>query len=117
MITNIMDGKCGAIAGKRLDSLGPNRQRWKKLCPYLLKTDGNELCHNSGGILFENFYQGCKVYDIVYENEVYPSRYHMNNPNYLWWKFEPLSSSGDVILQNGSTFSRTHSSAEIRRLY
>jgi len=41
------------------------------------------------------------VYDVVYENEVYPSRYYMNNPKYLWWKFEPLIPSGDVILQNG----------------
>ncbi len=77
-----------------------NNSKWKNLCPYLLKTDGEELCYNSGGILFENFYQGCKVYDIVYQNEVYPSKYHMNNPKYLWWKFEPLSTSGDVILQN-----------------
>jgi len=52
-----------------------NNCKWKNLCPYLLKTDGEEFCHNPGGILFENFYQGCKVYDVVYENEVYPSRY------------------------------------------
>ena len=78
-----------------------NNCKWKNLCPYLLKTDGEEFCHNPGGILFENFYQGCKVYDVVYENEVYPSRYYMNNPKYLWWKFEPLLPSGDVILQNG----------------
>jgi hypothetical protein len=75
-----------------------NNSKWKNLCPYLLKTDGNEVCSNPGGILFENFYQGCKVYDVVYENEVYPSRYQANNPNYLWWKFSPVSPSGDVIL-------------------
>lgn len=78
-----------------------NNSKWKNLCPYLLKTDGNELCHNSGGILFENFYQGCKVYDTVYENEVYPSRFHINKSNYLWWKYEPVTSSGDKILQDG----------------
>lgn len=77
-----------------------NNSKWKNLCPYLLKTDGNEICANTGGILFENFYQGCKVYDIVYENEVYPSKYQMNNPKYLWWKFEPNSPSGDVIVEN-----------------
>jgi len=76
-----------------------NNSKWKNLCPYLLKTDGQELCHNLGGILFENFYQGCKVYDVVYENEVYPSRYYINNPKYLWWKFDPLTPSGDIILQ------------------
>jgi hypothetical protein len=77
-----------------------NNCKWKNLCPYLLKTDGEEVCYNLGGILFENFYQGCKVYDIVYDNEVYASRYHMNNPKYLWWKFETITSSGDIIYQN-----------------
>lgn len=77
-----------------------NNSKWKNLCPYLLKTDGKETCANSGGILFENFYQGCKVYDIVYENEVYASKYQMNNPNYLWWKFEPKTSTGDIILED-----------------
>jgi len=74
---------------------------WKNLCPYLLKTDGMENCYNQGGIIFENFYQGCKVYDIVYENEVYPSKYQMNNPKYLWWKFDPLTPTGDVLVKNG----------------
>lgn len=77
-----------------------NNSKWKNLCPYLLKTDGNETCANSGGILFENFYQGCKVYDVVYENEVYPSRYYMNNPKYLWWKFTPETVSGDVLIND-----------------
>lgn len=74
--------------------------KWKNLCPYLLKTDGNEICKNDGNIIFENFYQGCKVYDIVYKNEVYPSRYYANNPKYLWWKFEPKSMDGDIIIEN-----------------
>jgi hypothetical protein len=77
-----------------------NNSKWKNLCPYLLKTDGEEYCCNPGGILFENFYQGCKVYDVVYDNEVYPSRYFMNNPKYLWWKFEPISPLGDVLFEN-----------------
>ena len=29
-----------------------NNSKWKNLCPYLLKTDGNEICFNTGGILF-----------------------------------------------------------------
>lgn len=82
-----------------------NNCKWKALCPYLLKTDGNEKCKNNGGILFENFYQGCKVYDVVYENEIYASRYHMNNPKYLWWKFTTESPTGDVII-NGNDINR-----------
>uniref|UniRef100_A0A6C0IS51 Uncharacterized protein n=1 Tax=viral metagenome TaxID=1070528 RepID=A0A6C0IS51_9ZZZZ len=77
-----------------------NNSKWKNFSPYLLKTDGNEICANNGSIIFENFYQGCKVYDVVYENKVYPSKYHMNNPKYLWWEFIPKNlSSGDVILK------------------
>jgi hypothetical protein len=78
-----------------------NNSKWKNLCPYLLKTDGNEVYVNEGGILFENFYQGCKVYDTVYENEVYPSRYYINNPKYLWWKYTPTNPSGDIIIDDG----------------
>ena len=77
-----------------------NNCKWKRLCPYLLKTDGNECCHNKGDIIFENFYQGCKVYDKVYENMVYPSRYHTGNLKYLWWEFKPISSSGDILIDD-----------------
>jgi hypothetical protein len=79
-----------------------NNSKWKNLCPYLLRTDGNEKCLNNGNILFENFYQGCKVYDIVYENEIYPSKHQQNNPKYLWWKFVPITASGDVIVSDGN---------------
>lgn len=75
-----------------------NGSKWKDLCPYQLKTDGKERCYNQGGILFENFYQGCKIYDIVYDNKVYASKYHKNNSNYLWWEYEPESKYGDIIL-------------------
>jgi hypothetical protein len=74
--------------------------KWKSLCPYYLKTDGDELCYNPGNILFENFYQGLKVYDIIYENEVYPSRYFVNKPQYLWWKYTPSNKDGDIIINN-----------------
>lgn len=29
-----------------------SNSKWKNLCPYLLKTDGNEVYSNQGGILF-----------------------------------------------------------------
>lgn len=71
--------------------------KWKSLCPYYLKTDGQEENVNSGNIIFENFYQASKIFDIVYENEVYPSRFHINKPEHLWWKFTPNNPNGDVI--------------------
>jgi hypothetical protein len=74
-----------------------NNSKWKALCPYYLKTDGNELCLNGGGILFENFYQGMKVYDVLRANKVYPSKYHTGNPKYLWWEYNPISEDGDTV--------------------
>lgn len=74
--------------------------KWKNLCPYLLETDGEEKCYNPGKILFENFYQGTKVYDVVYENEVYPHRNFQGNPKYLWWKYEPLNKNGDKLVDD-----------------
>ena len=81
-----------------------NNSKWKNLCPYLLKTDGEEVCFNKGGILFENFYQGCKVYDVVYNIEVYPSRFYTNNPKYLWWRFDPITPKGDILVKNDIIF-------------
>jgi hypothetical protein len=53
-----------------------NGSKYKTLCPYYLKTDGEEENYNQGGILFENFYQGSKVYLTVYKSTIYPSKYH-----------------------------------------
>ncbi len=64
-----------------------NNSKWKYLCPYYLKTDGQEKQANPGGIIFENFYQGSKVYNTVRPIEVYPSRYQQGDPKYLWWKY------------------------------
>lgn len=58
--------------------------------PYYLKTDGKEEQQNDGNVLFENFWQGSKVYPIVYPIEVYSHYTRKGNPNYLWfqWKTE-----------------------------
>lgn len=80
-----------------------NNSKWKALCPYLLKTDGDELCCNPGGIIFENFYQGCKLYPEIYSNSVYASKYHMNNPKYLWWEYNTVSPDKDVLLNVDDT--------------
>lgn len=77
-----------------------NNSKWKALCPYFLKTDGKEENANPGNVLFENFYQSIKIYDVVYENSVYASRFHTGNPKYQWWKFEPVNPEGDVIISN-----------------
>lgn len=81
-----------------------NNSKWKKLCTYLLETDGNEICYNKGNILFENFYQGCKVYDTVYENKVYPSKFQNGNDKYLWWDFYPLYEDGDNLIDKNGNY-------------
>ena len=39
-----------------------SKQIYKQLSPFYLKTDGNEKQFNKGNIIFENFYQGSKVF-------------------------------------------------------
>ncbi len=74
--------------------------KWKTLCPYYLKTDGNEVCENQGGVLFENFYQGLKVYNTVFSIDVYPSRYQQGNPKYLHWSYKTVTNTGDVLTKD-----------------
>ena len=68
--------------------------------PYFLKTDGHEELKNDGGILFENFWQGSKVYPIVYPNDVYPHHTLRGNPKLLQWSWKSkerhLSPEGQV---------------------
>jgi hypothetical protein len=62
-----------------------NNSKWKTLCPYYLRTDGQELQQNDGNVLFENFYQGSKVFKKLKPQEQYASRFH-RDAKYLWFK-------------------------------
>jgi len=70
------------------------------LCPYVLKTDGHEIQDNKGGVIFENFWQGSKVYPIVKPIEVYPHHTFKGNKKYLWWSYDKeethIDDNGDV---------------------
>ncbi len=57
------------------------------LSPYYLKTDGDEELVNPGGILFENFWQGSKVYPTVYPIDVYSHPSKTGNQKFLWWSY------------------------------
>ena len=46
--------------------------------------------------MFENFWQGSKVFDRVFSIEVYASHFHRNNPKYLWWKYD-AEEGGDIM--------------------
>ncbi len=47
---------------------------------------GKELQTNDGNILFENFYQGSKVFKQLKPQEQYASRFHHGKPEHLWFK-------------------------------
>lgn len=80
-----------------IDVLKWDRSKWAELCPYKLRTDGEEWASNPGGILFENFYQGLKVYPKIYPIKVYPSQYQKNNDKYLMWEYKTVSGEGDEL--------------------
>ncbi len=69
-----------------------NTSRWRALSPYHLRTDGLEEQHNSGGVVFENFWQGSKVYPEVFPAEVYSHYRHHGNPQQLHWKWDKRQS-------------------------
>lgn len=62
--------------------------KYYELSPYNLKTDGLEEQYNKGNILFENFWQGSKVYPSVYSNKVYSNWNARDDPNSLWWSYD-----------------------------
>lgn len=77
-----------------------NNSKWKTLCPYYMRTDGNEINFNPGNIIFENFYQGSKIYNKVYPVEVYPHRNLPKTEKYLKWRYITENEDGDIICNN-----------------
>jgi len=55
--------------------------------PYYLKTDGKEIQHNNGNVLFENFWQGSKVWPTFYDCEIWAHHTLKGNEKYLWFKY------------------------------
>lgn len=80
-----------------------NSSPWRELSPYHLRTDGAEEQKNPGGVLFENFWQGSKVYPQVFPIEVYSHYTQRGNPKALYWAWPKhathLDESGNVILE------------------
>lgn len=77
--------------------------KWKVFCPYYLRTDGKEINENPGNVLFENYYQGSKVYDKVYDIKVYASKWHQGQEKYLWFQYETATPGGDTLV-DGENF-------------
>lgn len=71
-----------------INVLNWHNNKWQELSPYCMKTDGNEKNDNPGGIIFENFFQGCKVFPQVYPIKVYSHPSRIGDDKYLWWDFQ-----------------------------
>ncbi len=50
--------------------------KWRHLSPFYVKIDGKEEYNaNPGGVIFENYWQGGKIYPKLYSNEVWTQRH------------------------------------------
>lgn len=65
----------------------PKDTPYYELSPYYLKTDGLSNIACPAGVIFENYWQGNKVYDYVYDIEVYPHFRFKGRPEYLWFQY------------------------------
>lgn len=65
---------------------GPKKSPYYELSPYYLKTDGNEIVPNEGGHIFENYWQGLKVYPTVTKQEIYTHYTKKGDEKHLIWK-------------------------------
>jgi len=72
----------------------PKETKFYELSPYHLKTDGKGEIDMPAGIIFENAWQSSKVYETVYDIEVYPSFFQKNKPEYLQWKYVCSNGTG-----------------------
>lgn len=65
----------------------PKDSKYYTLSPYFLKTDGHEENYNTGGCIFENFWQFSKVYPHVYFAPQYPGPFQQGKAEYLVWQY------------------------------
>lgn len=64
-----------------------NGSKYHVFSPYFLKTDGLEEQHNNGKVLFENFWQGSKVWPTYYDCEIWAHRHLKGIQKHLWFKY------------------------------
>lgn len=64
-----------------------NGSKYHVFSPYYLKTDGHEIQHNPGGILFENLWQGSKLWPVYYDCEVWAHANLRGQSKHLWYAY------------------------------
>jgi hypothetical protein len=77
------------------DATKENGSPYHVFSPYFLKTDGQEEQHNAGGVLFENFWQGSKLWPVYYDCEIWAHpTLRGKNPKHLWYKYKCANDRG-----------------------
>lgn len=82
------------------DQTHPYGSKYHTLSPYYLKTDGNEEQFNQVGIIFENFWQGSKLWPTIYDTQIYAHHNLRNNPKHLWFKYICENGSEQHLINN-----------------
>lgn len=82
------------------DITNKNGSKYHFFSPFFLRTDGQEDNLNPGNVLFENFWQGSKVWPRVYDNEVWAHAQLKYNNKYLWWSFKTLLGYEDHLIND-----------------
>ena len=81
----------------------PNGSKFFTLSPYYLKTDGLEEQVNDGGVLFENFWQGSKVWPTYYDIKVWAHPNLEGNPKHLWFSYKCANGIGSETHFDGNS--------------
>jgi hypothetical protein len=61
---------------------------YHSLSPYFLRTDGHEAQFNKGNVLFENFWQGSKVWPVYHDTVVWAHKNLAGQPKHLWFEYK-----------------------------
>lgn len=80
-----------------------NGSKYYTLSPYHLKTDGSEEQFNNGQVLFENFWQGSKVWPVCYDTQVWAHPNLKGNPKHLWFNYKCSNGLGKEQHFDGHT--------------
>jgi len=77
-----------------------NGSKYHVFSPYNLKTDGKEDQHNGGSVLFENFWQGSKVWKNVYDIQIWAHPNLKGVSNHKWFEYTCDNKMGVEIHYN-----------------
>ena len=74
-----------------------NGSKYHVFSPYYLKTDGLEEQANDGQVLFENFWQGSKVWPKYYDQEIWAHPNLRGKSQHLWFSYTCRNGLGSEL--------------------